>query len=63
MRTYLHGDGNHFDRMRARPARWHNVRSQGKCSRCQSNKPLFGGTRVNNRFVCAECRAKGQLHA
>ena len=63
MRPHLDGDGNHLDAIRARcRPRFSPFFKTHRCTRCGKTKAFFGGTRVNNRFVCAECRAKGQLH-
>ncbi len=63
MRPHLDGDGNHLDAIRAgcRP-RLSSAFWETRCHRCGKAKAFFGGTRINNRFVCAECRAKGQRH-
>jgi len=64
VRSYLDGDGNHLDAIRARCRLPFSPFSKThRCSRCGEIKPAHVVGRVNNKYVCAVCRAKGQLHA
>lgn len=63
MRPHLDGDGNHLDAIRARcRPRFSPFFKTHRCTRCGEIKPARVVGRVGNKWVCADCRAKGQLH-